>query len=56
MWLAPAEHRGRPCFRVFWGRYADLDEARRAKASVPRFFFTPTNHPVVVSTRAALLR
>jgi hypothetical protein len=55
MWLAPADHRGRPCFRVFWGRYADLDEARRAKASVPRFFFTPTNHPVVVSTRAALL-
>lgn len=55
MWLAPAEHRGRPCFRVFWGRYAELDEARRARASVPRFFFTPTNHPVVVSTRAALL-
>ena len=55
MWLAPAEHRGRPCFRVFWGRYPDLDSARRAKSSVPRFFFTPTNHPAVVSTRAALL-
>jgi hypothetical protein len=55
MWLAPAEHGGRPCFRVFWGRYLDLDSARRAKSSVPRFFFTPTNHPAVVSTRAALL-
>jgi uncharacterized protein DUF4388 len=55
MWLAPAEHRGRSCFRVFWGRYADLDSARRAKSTVPRFFFTPTNHPAVVSTRAALL-
>jgi hypothetical protein len=56
MWLAPADHGGRPCFRVFWGRYPDLDSARRAKSSVPRFFFTPTNHPTVVSTRAALLR
>ena len=55
MWLAPADHRGRPCFRVFWGRYADLESARRAKTSVPRFFFTPTNHPTVVSTRPALL-
>jgi septal ring-binding cell division protein DamX len=55
MWLASAEHRGRPCFRVFWGRYASLDEARRATESVPRFFFTPTNRPTVVSTRAALL-
>jgi hypothetical protein len=54
IWLAPAEHRGRPCFRVFWGRYPDLDSARRAKASVPRYFFTPSNHPAVVSTRALL--
>ena len=50
-----AEHRGRSCFRVFWGRYATLDEARRAKESVPRFFFTRTNHPAVVSPRASLL-
>ena len=55
MWLAPAEHHGRSCFRVFWGRYPDLDSARRAKSTVPRFFFTPTNNPAVVSTRAALL-
>lgn len=56
MWLLTASHRGRECFRVFWGRYATLDEARAAKSSVPRFFFTPTNEPVVVSTRGALLR
>jgi septal ring-binding cell division protein DamX len=56
MWLLTASHRGRECFRVFWGRYATLDEARAAKASVPRFFFTATNQPAVVSTRSALLR
>jgi septal ring-binding cell division protein DamX len=56
MWLLTASHRGRECFRVFWGRYATLDEARAAKSGVPRFFFTPTNQPVVVSTRGALLR
>ncbi len=55
MWLAAVEHEGRPCFRVFWGHYPDLESARRAKSTVPRFFFTPTNHPVVVSTRPALL-
>ena len=56
MWLLTASYRGRECFRVFWGRYATLDEARAAKSGVPRFFFTPTNQPVVVSTRGALLR
>jgi hypothetical protein len=54
MWLLVSNHRGRECFRVLWGRYATLDEAISAKASVPRFFFTPTNHPVVVLTRALL--
>jgi len=55
MWLAAAEHRGRTCFRVFWGRYPDLESARRGRESIPRFFFTATNHPTLVSTRAALL-
>jgi hypothetical protein len=54
LWLLPADYRGRECFRVFWGRYATLEEARAAKASVPRFFFTPTNQPAIVSTRALL--
>jgi hypothetical protein len=56
MWLLTAPHRGRECFRVFWGRYATRDDARAAKSGVPRFFFTPTNQPVVVSTHGALLR
>lgn len=56
MWLLAAEHQGRTCFRVFWGRYRTLEEARAAKSSVPPFFFTPTNRPVVVSTSGALLR
>jgi len=55
MWLVAAEHRGRTCFRVLWGRYRTLDAARAAKSGVPRFFFTPTNRPVVVSARTALL-
>jgi len=49
-----AEHRGRECFRVFWGRYATVEEARAAKSSVPRFFFTPTNVPAVIATRPLL--
>jgi Domain of unknown function (DUF4388) len=54
LWLLTADYRGRECFRVFWGRYATMEEARAAKASVPRFFFTPTNQPAIVSTRALL--
>ena len=56
MWLLAAAHQGRDCFRVFWGRFQTLEEARAAKTSVPPFFFTPTNRPVVVSTSGALLR
>jgi len=56
MWLLTASHEGRTCFRVFWGRYRTLEEARAGKSSVPPFFFTPTNRPVVVSTSGALLR
>jgi septal ring-binding cell division protein DamX len=55
MWIVAAEHRGRNCFRVFWGRYASIEEAQLAKESVPRFFFTRTNRPAVVSPRASLL-
>jgi septal ring-binding cell division protein DamX len=54
MWLLVSTHRGRECFRVLWGRYPTLEEARSAKGSVPRFFFTPTNEPTVVSTRSLL--
>jgi len=54
MRILVSDHRGRECFRVVWGSYPTLGEAITAKASAPRFFFTPTNHPVVVSTRALL--
>jgi septal ring-binding cell division protein DamX len=54
LWLLTADYRGQRCFRVFWGKYATLEEARAAKSSVPKFFFTPTNQPTVVSTRALL--
>jgi uncharacterized protein DUF4388 len=54
LWLLAADHHGRECFRVLWGRYATLEQARAAKSSVPRFFFTPNNQPAVVSTRALL--
>lgn len=56
MWLLPAAHAGRPCYRVFWGRYRTLEEARAGKSTVPAFFFTPTNRPVVIATSGALLR
>ncbi|MGH9369249.1 MAG: hypothetical protein ACRD3M_16430, partial [Thermoanaerobaculia bacterium] len=51
MWLLPAVHGGRDCFRVFWGRYPTLEAARRAKAGIPSYFVTPRNHPAVVSVR-----
>jgi hypothetical protein len=54
MWLLLSNHLGRECFRVLWGRYPTLDAAVSAKGSVPRFFFTPTNQPTVVSTRSLL--
>jgi septal ring-binding cell division protein DamX len=54
MWLLAVTHRGRDCFRVLWGRYATLAEARSAKAALPRFFFTTNNQPAVVSTRGLL--
>ncbi|HVE66739.1 MAG TPA: hypothetical protein VNC59_09165 [Thermoanaerobaculia bacterium] len=56
MWLLTAPFQGRTCFRVFWGRYETAEEAQAGMATVPRFFFTPTNRPVVVSTSGALLR
>lgn len=51
LWLLPANHRGRNCYRVLWGRYPSLEAARAAKAGVPGFFTTPANRPAVVSVR-----
>ncbi|HYB52233.1 MAG TPA: DUF4388 domain-containing protein [Thermoanaerobaculia bacterium] len=51
MWLLAVSHGGRDCFRVFWGRYASIDAAKKGKAAVPSYFVTSRNHPAVVSVR-----
>jgi uncharacterized protein DUF4388 len=51
IWLLTVPHGGRECFRVFWGRYGSLEEARRAKGGIPSYFMTSSNHPAVVSVR-----
>ena len=51
IWFVPSPYRGRTCFRVLWGRYGSLAEARAAKARVPEFFTGPGNRPAVVSIR-----
>ncbi len=51
MWLLTTTYRGRTCFRVMWGRFSSLPEAREAKARVPEFFTEPGNRPAVVSVR-----
>jgi hypothetical protein len=54
MQLLVSDYRGQECFRILWGRYSTLNQAIAARTSAPRFFFTPSNHPVVVSTDALL--
>jgi septal ring-binding cell division protein DamX len=51
MWLLTAPHGDKQCFRVLWGRYGSIAEARQAKAGIPGFFVTSTNHPAVVAVR-----
>jgi hypothetical protein len=35
VWFVPQSIGGRPCYRVFWGRYNTRDEAQRALGDVP---------------------
>jgi|GEM_PF-1871854 len=51
IWFVTSSYRGRTCFRVLWGRYGSLAEARAAKPRVPEFFTAPGNRPTVVSVR-----
>lgn len=51
MWVLATPHRGRTCFRVLWGRFRSLEEAKAAKARVPAFFTSAGNRPAVVSVR-----
>ena len=34
-WFVPTSYRGRPCYRVFWGRFATSAEAMAASKSMP---------------------
>jgi len=36
VWFAAMNYRGKPCYRVFWGRYNTQAEAARAAGEVPR--------------------
>ena len=49
MWLLTTSYRGQTCFRVLWGRYATLAQAKAAKERVPGFFTAPGSRPAVVS-------
>lgn len=51
LWLLPETHQGRECFRVLWGRYRSISEAKRAKPGLPAYFVTSSNHPAVVGVR-----
>jgi Domain of unknown function (DUF4388) len=49
MWVVSTPFQGKTCFRVLWGRYPTREAAGRALASVPAFFSTPRNHPIVTA-------
>jgi len=51
LWLLSEKHEGRECFRVLWGRYGSIDEAKRAKSGIPAYFVTSSNRPAVVGVR-----
>ena len=51
IWLLTTSFHGRTCFRVLWGRYGSLAEAREARTRVPEFFTAPGNRPTIVSVR-----
>jgi hypothetical protein len=51
IWLVTTSYRGRTCFRVLWGRYSSLGEARAGKTRLPEFFTVAGNRPIVVSVR-----
>jgi len=35
VWWVPTTYRGRPCYRVFWGRFQTREEATKAAADIP---------------------
>lgn len=51
MWLLATDHKGRTCFKVLWGRFGTVEEARKAKDAVPSHFVSSSNRPAVVAVR-----
>jgi septal ring-binding cell division protein DamX len=49
IWIAPYAFRGRRCYRVLWGRFADIGAARTARGSVPAVFSRDGNRPAIVA-------
>jgi hypothetical protein len=49
LWIAPYSFRGRRCYRVLWGKFADLASARGARGAVPALFARDGNRPTVVA-------
>lgn len=52
VWFVPIRYRERPCFRIFWGRYSNREEAERARGEIPAAF--RGSGPVVVRPREIL--
>ncbi len=51
MWLLTTDHKGKTCFKVLWGRFGSVEEARKAKEIVPSHFVSSSNRPAVVGVR-----
>lgn len=49
LWIAPFSFRGRGCYRVLWGKYADLASAREGKKGIPEVFLRDGNRPAIVA-------
>jgi septal ring-binding cell division protein DamX len=47
IWFLPITYRGRNCYRVFWGRYANRNAAQNAMSSIPKSL--AESKPAVVS-------
>jgi len=35
LWFIPYDHRGKACYKVFWGDYASIAEAQAARNALP---------------------
>jgi hypothetical protein len=54
LFVLPFSLGGRPCYRLCWGLYANLEAAQSSRSAVPSFFLEEGGQPVVVSLQKAL--